>query len=181
MKLGVRNFFFSKSEQLRGFLDFKTMREKNLWASRCSFCVKISNFWFEVPSLARSVPKDLKVPSLARSVPKPLKVPSLVRSVRKPCVREAGVLQTRHYHRCRPPTSWLWKWSGVSEVMVFWAFIFPETNVCYRVYFSLICFVGKKVQKYFLMGLKVWWSWMSGFFFSKLQQVGRFLDFRTKL
>ena len=61
----------------------------------------------KVPSLARSVPKPLKVPSLARSVPKPLKVPSLARSVPKPCVGEGGGLQTRHCHRCRPPTSWL--------------------------------------------------------------------------
>ena len=61
----------------------------------------------KVPSLARSVPKPLKVPSLARSVRKPLKVPSLARSVPKPRVGEAGGHQTCHYHRCRPPTSWL--------------------------------------------------------------------------
>ena len=60
----------------------------------------------KVSSLARSVLKPLKVPSLARSVPKPLKVPSLARSVPKPCVGEGGGLQTRHYHRCRPPTTW---------------------------------------------------------------------------
>ena len=59
-----------------------------------------------MPSLARSVRKPLKMPSLARSLPKPLKVPSLARSVPKPCVGEAGGLQTRHYHRCRLPTSW---------------------------------------------------------------------------
>ena len=61
----------------------------------------------KVPSLARSVPKPLKVPSLARSAPKPLKVPSFARSVPKPCVGEGGGLQTRHCHRCRPPTRWL--------------------------------------------------------------------------
>ena len=60
----------------------------------------------KVPSIARSVHKPLKVPSLARSVPKTLKVPSLARSVPKPCVGEAEGPQTRHYHRCRPPTSW---------------------------------------------------------------------------
>ena len=60
----------------------------------------------KVPSLASSVPKPLKAPSLARSVPKPLKVPSLARSGPKLCVKEVGGLQTRHYHRCRPPTSW---------------------------------------------------------------------------
>ena len=104
-------------------------------AGRCSFFWKNITF-FEIfkklPSLARSVPKPLKVPSLARSVPKPLKVPSLARSVPKPLLielreagghqflwmtslsqssGEAGGLQTRHCHRCRPPTSWLWvKW-----------------------------------------------------------------------
>ena len=61
----------------------------------------------KVPSLARSVSKPLKKPSLARSVQKPLKVPSLARSVPKPRVGYAGGLQTCHYHRCRPPTSWL--------------------------------------------------------------------------
>ena len=60
----------------------------------------------KVPSLARSVLKPLKVTSLARSVPKPLKVPSLARAVPKSRVGEVGGLQTCHYHRCRPPTSW---------------------------------------------------------------------------
>ena len=32
-----------------------------------------------------------------------------------------------------------------------------------------------------LMGLKVWWSWGSGFFFSKSKQVGGFFKFDTKL
>ena len=63
----------------------------------------------QVPSFVPSVYKTLKVPSPARSVPKPLKLPSLARSVPKPCVGEGGGLQTRHYHRCRPPTSWLVK------------------------------------------------------------------------
>ena len=71
-------------------------------------------------SLARSVPEPVKVPSLTRSLPKPLKVPILVRSkvptlarsvpkphVGEPGTGEAGGLQTCHYHRCRPPTSWL--------------------------------------------------------------------------
>ena len=60
----------------------------------------------KVLSLARSVPKPLKVPNLARSVPTPVKVRGFSRSVPKPRVGEAGGLQTCHYHRCRPPTSW---------------------------------------------------------------------------
>ena len=60
----------------------------------------------KVPSFARSVSKPLKMPSLARSAPKPLRLPSLARSVPKPCVGKAGGHQSRHYHRCRPPTSW---------------------------------------------------------------------------
>ena len=103
------------------------------WAGRCSFWVKKRQFieiflrktenscptwmvwvnkrqFFEislkVPSLARSVSKPLKVSSLSSSVLKPLKVPSLARSVFKPRVGETGGYQTRHYHRCRPPTSW---------------------------------------------------------------------------
>ena len=82
--------------------------------------LKLKNFVFKVANLAgsvamhlkvsrleRYVAKPLKVSSLARSVPKPVKVPSLARSVPKPCVGEGGGLQTRHCHRCRPPTSWL--------------------------------------------------------------------------
>ena len=68
----------------------------------------------KVPSLARFMPKPLNVPSLAAFVPKSLKVSSCERSVPKPllivdngCLREAGGHQTRHYHRCRPPTGWL--------------------------------------------------------------------------
>ena len=141
----------------------------------------------KVPSLARSMRKPLKVASLARSVPKPLKVPSLARYAKVPslaryvpklCVGEAREFQTCHYHRCRPPTSWLWmKWM----MSKFWVFDFYETFICYRGYFKLNCYIGKKVQKNFLMGLKIWWSWGSGIFFSKSQQVGRFLDFRPKL
>ena len=41
--------------------------------------------------------------------------------------------------------------------------------------------MGKKVQKNFLMGLKIWWSWGSSIFFSKSQKVGRFSIFHAKL
>ena len=41
--------------------------------------------------------------------------------------------------------------------------------------------MGKKVHENFLMGLKIWWSWGSRFFFSKSPIVGRFLVFRPKL
>ena len=55
------------------------------------------------------------------------------------------------------------------EMMIrFWSFIFLETYICYRVYLNLNCYIGKKVQKIFLMGLKIWWSWGSGFFFFKI-------------
>ena len=37
------------------------------------------------------------------------------------------------------------------------------------------------MQKNFLMGLKIWWSWGSGFFFSKSPKVGRFSIFHAKL
>ena len=70
--------------------------------------------------------------SLARSMPKPLKVPALARSVQKPLIVN-------------------------DEMMIrFWSFIFPETYICYRGYFHLNFYIGKKVQKIFLMGLKIW-------------------------
>ena len=71
----------------------------------------------KVPTLARSVQKPLKVPSLASSVPKPLKVPSLARSVPKPRLGKAVGPQISHYHRCRPPTSWLWNEMVWNEMM----------------------------------------------------------------
>ena len=97
-------------------------------------------------------------------------------SVLKPRVGEAGGQQTRHYHRCRPPTVWLWKWVSEkwSEVIRFWSFDFYETFICYRGCLNLNCYIGKKVQKNFLMGLKIWWSWGSGKKISKTQQVGDF-------
>ena len=81
------------------------------------------------------------MPSLARSVPKPLKVPSLARYVPKPCVGEVGGPQMRH----------------CDEMMSkFWVFDFYETFICYREYLRLNCYIGKKVQKIFLIGLKIW-------------------------
>ena len=41
--------------------------------------------------------------------------------------------------------------------------------------------MGKKVQKNFLMGLKIWWSLGSSFFFSKSSNIGRVLIFHAKL
>ena len=41
--------------------------------------------------------------------------------------------------------------------------------------------MSKKVHENFLMGLKVWWSWGSRFFFSKSPIVGRFSIFHAKL
>ena len=67
---------------------------------------------------------------------------------------------------------------GISKVS-FIFFILRYTKQ--YTHLNLNCYIGKKVQKNFLMGLKIWWSWGSGFFFSKSQQVGRFLDFRPKL
>ena len=42
------------------------------------------------------------------------------------------------------------------EMMTFWVFDFYETFICYRGSFKLNCYIGKKVQKNFLMGLKIW-------------------------
>ena len=90
----------------------------------------------------------------------------------QPHVGEAGGLQTRHYHRCRPPTSWLGPvlrdiLRDILRDMLrnilrdirdfrFWFFIFPETYICFRSHFNADCNIGKKVQKNFLMGLKIW-------------------------
>ena len=38
----------------------------------------------------------------------------------------------------------------------FWVFDPDETFICYRECPNLKCYIGKKVQKNFLMGLKIW-------------------------
>ena len=42
--------------------------------------------------------------------------------------------------------------------MLFWSFIFPETYICYRGYFNLNFYIGKKVLKIFPKGLNIWRS-----------------------
>ena len=51
--------------------------------------------------------------------------------------------------------------------VIFWSCIFFLTFICFRGVLNLNWYMGKKVQKNFLMGLKIWWSWGSRFFFSK--------------
>ena len=63
----------------------------------------------------------------------------------------------------------------------FLSFDFYETFICYRGCLNLNSYMSKKVQKNFLVGLKVWSSWGSRFFFSKSPLVGRFSFFHAKL
>ena len=44
----------------------------------------------------------------------------------------------------------------VKKVMGFCSFGFFETFICFRNAFNLTFYMGKKVQKNFLMGLKIW-------------------------
>ena len=62
----------------------------------------------------------------------------------------------------------------------FWSFIFRESYIYYRGYLKLNFYIAKKVQKNFLMGLKIWGSWGSEKM-SKSKQVGQFLIFHAKL
>ena len=45
--------------------------------------------------------------------------------------------------------------SEKSEVMGFWSFDFFETFICFRDVLNVKRYMGKKVQKIFLMGLKI--------------------------
>ena len=64
----------------------------------------------------------------------------------------------------------------------FWVLYFYETFICYRRCLNLNCYIGKKVQKNFLMGLEIWWSWGSGFlFFSKSSNIRRFSIYHAQL
>ena len=65
-------------------------------------------------------------------------------------------------------------------MMIFWIFDFYKTFKCYWGYFNLNFYIGKKVQKNFIMGLKFGEVEGQDFFFSKSQKGGRFLDFRPK-
>ena len=88
------------------------------------------------------------MPSLARSVPKPFKVG-----------QEGKVFVPRDSLtlRCRPPTQLVVKVKKVkSEVKRFLSFYLYETFICYRGCLDLNFYIGKKVQKNFLMGLKIW-------------------------
>ena len=48
-----------------------------------------------------------------------------------------------------------------------------ETLICFRGVFNLNCYISKKVQKKFLMGLKIWGSWGSRSFFFFRIPIGR--------
>ena len=71
------------------------------------------------------------------------------------------------------------KWND--DETKFWVFKISGTFICYRGCLNLNCYIGKKVQKNFLMGLKIWRSWGSRIFFSKSPIVGRFSIFHAKL
>ena len=70
------------------------------------------------------------------------------------------------------------KWNDESK---FWVLHFFGTFKCFRGCLNLNCYIGKKVQKTFFMGLKNWWSSGSRFFFFKSPKVGRFSIFHAKL
>ena len=84
-------------------------------------------------------------------------------SRRKRCVGEAEgqqlvCVQASFTLRSRPPTPLVVKW--VSEwVITFWVLYFFGTFICFRVVLNLNCYMVKKVQKNFLMGFKIWWTW----------------------
>ena len=83
------------------------------------------------------------------------------------------------YHGNGYNTRWGWGLFGWTKLIwEIWVLFIQKSltpTACYT------RFHNKKVEKNFLMGIKIWWSWGSGNFFSKLHQVGRFLDFRAKL
>ena len=80
-----------------------------------------------------------------------------------------------------PRCEWWWWWND--EMMKWsksWVFDFYETFICYRGYFKWNFYIRKKVQKNFLMGLKIWWSWGSGFFFFKITAGRTIFGFSSK-
>ena len=58
-----------------------------------------------------------------------------------------------------------WKVKKVSNFLVFENY---ETFIYYRGCLNLSCYLSKKVQNKFLMGLKIWWSWGWGWTKSKI-------------
>ena len=102
-------------------------------------------------------------------------MPSLARSVPKPLMGEAGGHQpvgTSLIH-CE---KWVSDW-GESNFLVLYFF---KTFICYRACHNLYCYMGKKVHENFLMGLKIWWSWGSRFFFFKIPYCRTIFGFSSK-
>ena len=75
---------------------------------------------------------------------------------------------------------WKCKWKWVSEWSIFGSFIFLELLYVIGGCLNLNFYIGKKVQTNFLMGLKIWWSWGSRFFFFKIPIGRTFLKFSFK-
>ena len=60
-----------------------------------------------------------------------------------------------------PPSFMVYVWLQMGKFQEMWPFyIFVRHR-------WLNCYIGKKLQKNFLIGLKIWWSWGSRIFFSK--------------
>ena len=54
----------------------------------------------------------------------------------------------------------------IKRIQFFFDWEISETFICFRGVFNLNGYMGKKVKKNFVMGLNIWWSWGSGFFFN---------------
>ena len=68
-----------------------------------------------------------------------------------------------------------WKWSKLR------VFDFYEICISYRGVLNLYCYIDKKVQEKIRMGLKIWWSWVSGEKKIKVKAGRTVLNFHAKL
>ena len=91
--------------------------------------------------------------SLAYSVPMPLKWGRRGKAPSSTILCATSLFQS------------MWKVSEVKwrEVITFLVLYFFGTFICFREVLNLNWYMGKKVQKNFLMGLKIWSSWGSIF------------------
>ena len=54
----------------------------------------------------------------------------------------------------------------LKRIPIFFDYEISETFIGFRGVLNLNGYMGKKVKKKFVMGLNIWWSWGSGFFFN---------------
>ena len=159
VKLGVEFFFFSKSTKIGRFSMFHVkIQFLGGWELFLSKTMTLFRYFLANEGGSRWTPGA--IPACVDGEDQPLSL--LAADLLLPWLWVKVKVKWSESER--------WKWKVKQKRF----FYFNETFICYRGCLNLNCYISKKVQKNFLMGLKIWWSWGSRIFFSKSPKVGRF-------